>query len=124
MKICSVSEDKNLEKRIAITPETAKKYIKLGLEVLLPENYGSHLGFKDSDFEECGVKILNNESELLKNSKIILQLGLLSDDKISHLVENQYLIGTFDAHNNKNKIESLSKKKNKCFFFRITTQNN
>ncbi len=27
MKIASISEDKNIEKRVAITPETAKKYI-------------------------------------------------------------------------------------------------
>ena len=33
MKIGSISEDKNLEKRISITPEIAKKYISLGFEV-------------------------------------------------------------------------------------------
>ena len=45
MKIGSLSEDKDLEKRISITPEVAKKYIGLGLEVYLGLNYGSHLGF-------------------------------------------------------------------------------
>ena len=49
MRIVSVSENHNIEKRIAITPDIAKKYIALGLEVSLPENYGEHLGFKDSD---------------------------------------------------------------------------
>ena len=40
MKIGSLSEDKNLEKRISITPEIAKKYVGLGLEVYLDLNYG------------------------------------------------------------------------------------
>ena len=44
MKIVSLSENKNIEKRIAITPDIAKKYIDLGFEVSLSENYGSHLG--------------------------------------------------------------------------------
>jgi NAD(P) transhydrogenase subunit alpha len=33
MRIVSISENKNIEKRIAITPEIAKKYISLGFEV-------------------------------------------------------------------------------------------
>ena len=39
MRIVSVSENLNIEKRIAITPEIAKKYISLGLEVSLIEKY-------------------------------------------------------------------------------------
>ena len=47
MKIASILENQKIEKRVAITPEIAKKYISLGLEVYLPENYGSHLGIED-----------------------------------------------------------------------------
>jgi len=43
MKICSTFENKKFEKRIAITPEIAKKYINLGLEVSLIENYGKNI---------------------------------------------------------------------------------
>ena len=39
MRICSTSENKQTEKRISITPEIAKKYINLGLEVSLIENF-------------------------------------------------------------------------------------
>ena len=38
MKIASILENQKIEKRIAITPEIAKKYISLGLEVTLSEN--------------------------------------------------------------------------------------
>ena len=51
MIIGSISENREIEKRIAITPEIAKKYISLGLEVSLPENYGSHLGIKDEEYK-------------------------------------------------------------------------
>ena len=33
-------------KRVAITPEIAKKYLANGFEVTLSEKYGDHLGLK------------------------------------------------------------------------------
>ena len=65
MKIVSISEDQSIEKRVAITPDIAKKYISLGLEVHLSKNYAEHLGFKDSDYEEVGVRINDNDDELI-----------------------------------------------------------
>ena len=52
MKIASISENQKIEKRIAITPEIAKKYISLGLDVLLSKNYGTHLGIKDEEYTQ------------------------------------------------------------------------
>ena len=112
MRIASISEDKKIEKRIAITPEAAKKYLALGLEVLIPENYGSHLGFKNKEYKDLGVKVLAEESEILKNTDIIIQLGLLPDDKISQINEKQILIGTLNPYFYKEKIDTLVKKKN------------
>ena len=70
MRIASISENKSSEKRIAITPEIAKKYLSLGFEVVLSENYGFHLGINDKEFEDLGVKILNDENEILNLSLI------------------------------------------------------
>ena len=110
MKVASVSENHNIEKRISITPDIAKKYISLGLEVSLIENYGEHLGFKDDDYKELGVEIYKKEADVLNNANIIVQLGLLSDDNLLLLKENQNLVGVFNPHINKEKIENLSKK--------------
>jgi NAD(P) transhydrogenase subunit alpha len=110
MRIVSVSENHIIEKRIAITPDIAKKYIALGLEVSLPENYGEHLGFKDNDYKEIGVEILKDEKKIINSADIIVQLGLLSDDNLLLLKKNQTLIGVFNPHTNKEKIENLSKK--------------
>ena len=111
MRIASIIENKKIEKRIAITPEIAKKYIALGFEVSLSENYGEHLGFKDVEYKDLGVKISNNENEIITNANVIVQLGLLSDDKISYIKENQTLIGIFNPYDNKEKIDLLTKKK-------------
>ena len=110
MRIASVLENHNIEKRIAITPDIAKKYITLGLEVSLTENYGEHLGFKDNYYKELGVEIFKKDADVINKADIIVQLGLLSDENLSFLRENQNLVGVFNPHINKEKIENLSKK--------------
>ena len=62
MKLASISENHNLEKRIAITPEIAKKYVSLGFNLTLPNNYGIHLGFSDEDYKNSGVNFSVTES--------------------------------------------------------------
>ena len=115
MKIVSVSENQNIEKRIAITPDLAKKYISLGLEVLLPKNYGAHLGIPDEKYSNLGVKFSDDEKEILNSGKIIVQLGLLSDEKCSILKEGQTLIGVLNPYDNKDKLNNLVKKKINVF---------
>ena len=111
MKIVSVLENQKIEKRIAITPEIVKKYITLGLEVILSENYGIHLGIKDEEYNELGVSISKNEKKIITSADIIVQLGLLDNNKISLLKENQTFIGVLNPYDNKEKINDLVKKK-------------
>jgi NAD(P) transhydrogenase subunit alpha len=115
MRIVSVSENQKFEKRVAISLEIAKKYIALGLEVSLSENYAEHLGFKDTEYKELGVKISNDIKEIISSADIIVQLGLPSEEIISLIKENQTLIGILNPYNNKEKIESMVKNKINVF---------
>ncbi|MDC0597865.1 NAD(P) transhydrogenase subunit alpha [Candidatus Pelagibacter sp.] len=115
MNLASISENHNIEKRIAITPEIAKKYISLGFNLSLPSNYGFHLGFSDEEYKISGVNLLGSEEEIINNSDVVIQLGLLDDDKLSLLKENQTLIGSLNAFLNKEKLENLKSKKINCF---------
>jgi NAD(P) transhydrogenase subunit alpha len=115
MIISSLSEDLNVEKRIALTPEIAKKYISLGFNLSLPKNYGVHLGFNDDEYVNLGARLIDNEEELIKNSEIIIQLGLPNENNLSLFKENQTLIGSLNVFLNKDKLENLKLKKINCF---------
>ncbi len=115
MKIGSILENQKQEKRIAVTPEIIKKYTSLGFEILLSENYGSHLGIKDKEYMELGVKIVKDDKEILDSSDIIVQLGMLSDDKSSLIKEDKILIGALNPYSNKEKLDNLIKRKIKIF---------
>ena len=107
MIIGSNPENKEIEKRVAITPDIVKKYISLGFEIHLIKNYANHLGFNDSSFIEAGAKMVKDENELIKNSDILVQFEILNENQMSLMKENQTLIGSFNSHQNKDKIEKL-----------------
>ena len=118
MNLVSISENRDIEKRIAITPEIAKKYISLGFNLTLPNDYGAHLGFNDENYKNLGVNFLENEEEIIKNSEIIIQLGLPVKKKLSFFRENQTLIGSLNAFVNKEILENLKLKKDIYLFYR------
>ena len=115
MIIVSVSENKDLEKRVAITPEIAQKYIQLGFEVELIKNYGDHLGLSDKMYEEAGVKFSEDEAKLINKANIIIQMSLLNDDKMSLLKKEQTFIGVLNPYENQNKLDDLKLKKINLF---------
>ena len=114
MRIVSTSEDKSIEKRIAITPEIAKKYLDIGFEVYLSKNYGDHLSFFDNEYKKLGVKILE-DGQIIDFADLIVQLGLPSENNISLMREDQTIIGAFNPYFNKEKIQNLLKKKISLF---------
>ena len=71
------------------------------MEVSLPKDYGSHLGFKDEEYKSLGVKIAQNEKDLFDQSDVIVQLCLPTDEKLAYLKENQNLIGVLNPYSNK-----------------------
>ena len=115
MKLGSILENQSLEKRVAVTPEIVKKYLSLGFEIILSKDYGLHLGINDKEYLDVGAKISDDEKEILTNSDVIIQLGMLSDEKSSLIKENQNLIGVLNPYENKKIIENLSKKKVNVF---------
>ncbi len=114
MIVGSVSEDKNIEKRVAITPEIIKKYKSIGLDVNLCKNYASHLGIKDDEYISEGANILTIE-EVLEKSNVIAQMGILNDENLNKLKQNQNLIGVINPYLNEAKLKEITKKKVNCF---------
>ena len=114
MIIGTVSENKELEKRISITPEIAKKYISNGFEVMIEKDLASHLGITDKEFLDEGCKVDSREN-VLDQSNIILQLNLPDEKSTNLLKEDKILIGNFNSSSNKELITNISNKKINVF---------
>ena len=115
MIVGSIKEDLTLEKRVSITPETAKNIIGLGLKVCIEKNYANHLGIVDDDYRNIGVDIKDSSQEVLNSSNLIIKVNCPSENEINILKENTILIGMFNPSKNKKQIDKIIDKKIKFF---------
>ena len=115
MIVGSASENIEIEKRIAITPEVVKKYNSLGIKINITKNYAKHLGISDEEFKIEGANILNNDDEVISNSNAILQMNLPNEQNLKKLKKDQILIGVLNPHNNESKLQELISKNVNCF---------
>ena len=114
MIIGSISEEINLEKRVAVTPDNIKKYRSLGLEVNLSKDYATHLGISDKEYEKEGA-IIKSADEVIFNSNAILQMNILNDDNLKKLKKDQILVGVLNPYQNEKKLKELASKNINCF---------
>ena len=110
MIVASIKEDVNLEKRVSVTPETAKNLIALGLSINLEKNYAVHLGIDDKYYENQGVKFFNSSSEVINNSNLILKVNCPNEEDVKNLKEKQIIIGMFNPSKNKDILKKILKK--------------
>jgi len=106
------TKEKNSEKRISITPDTSKSLKSLGLNVFLEKGYAESLGYKDEEYKDKGVQILNNAKEVLSKSNLICKVNLPSEEDLNLIKENSHLIV---ANYNPEKEKNLLKNKINIF---------
>ena len=110
MIIGSIKEDINLEKRVSITPETAKNIIALGLSINLEKNYAAHLGIEDKIYADNGVKFFSSSKEVIHNSSLLLKVNCPTDEETKVLKEKTILVGIFNPSKNQDKLKEVIKK--------------
>ena len=55
----------SLEKRVSLTPESAKSIIGLGLKSVCRKRIWVHLGINDNEYCDIGVEIKSSSQEVL-----------------------------------------------------------
>ena len=93
MIVGSIKENTALEKRVSLTPESAKNIIELGLEVYVEKGYALHLGINDSEYKNVGVEIKASSKELLNSCDLLTKVNCPSEDEIEIFKNNMILVG-------------------------------
>ena len=87
MIVGSIKENTALEKRVSITPDSAKGIIGLGLKACVEKNYALLIGINDDEYIKNGVEIKNSSSEVLSSCNLITKVNCPSDEEINILKE-------------------------------------
>ena len=77
------------ERRVAATPDTVKKMVSEGANVLVERGAGDGSYFADASYAEAGGKIVGDATEVFAKSDIILKVKepLFNDEKGKHEVD-------------------------------------
>lgn len=114
MKIVVVKERRQGETRVAATPETVKKFIALGCDVVIESGAGQFSNISDKDYEGQGATISSSVTDAVKGADVVLKVsrpmmageGL---DEIAILPEGTLLIAILNALTEIDTVDALAK---------------
>lgn len=84
------------DRRVAITPQAVKLYLKLGLSVACEKDAGLAAGYSNKDYIAAGASILDDKDALLKQADILVCIGSVQLEWLSKLKPHALLIGQID----------------------------
>ena len=101
------------ESRVALVPETAKKFAALGANLRMEQSAGIESHFLDSAYPE--VKMVNGISEAYTNANLILRVTPPSAEEIAAMPEGSVLIGLLKPFEDKARLAALNARKIAAF---------
>jgi H+-translocating NAD(P) transhydrogenase subunit alpha len=98
------------EARVALTPETAKKFKGLGARVLIEAGAGTRSFFPDRLYTEAGAEIASSAAEALGQADIVLKVGRPSPAELEALKPGTLFAGMIDPFGARSGLEALAAK--------------
>jgi len=113
LSIAVVRERLPGESRVALVPETAKKFAALGASLRIEQSAGIESHFLDSDY--AGVTLVGGIAEAYAGSQLILRVTPPSPEEIAALPEGSVLIGLLKPYESKERLAALNARKITAF---------
>ena len=93
MKIAAAKESSPLEARVALVPDTVKKFIAAGMTVAIERGAGLMAGIADSAYEAAGASLANSAADAYAGADIILCVDTPDAAGIAAIPEGAILVG-------------------------------
>ncbi|MGH7060265.1 MAG: Re/Si-specific NAD(P)(+) transhydrogenase subunit alpha [Stellaceae bacterium] len=98
MKVAVVKERRAFERRVAASPDTVKRMVAMGLEVVAETGAGTGASFTDAAFAAAGATIAADAAAALGGADIVLKvqrplIGEDGIDELQHIRRGAILIG-------------------------------
>ena len=91
--VAAVRETAPGERRVALTPETCKKFVAAGAQVRIEQGLGDLAGFPDAAYASAGAELAADPATTLADADIVLCVQPPSSDTIATLKPGAVLIG-------------------------------
>ena len=115
MKIGVVKERRAGERRVAASPDTVKRFVGQGAEVLVERGAGEGSWMLDDAFEKAGATLVDGAEKVWGEADVVLKVrkpleeGEGDVDEMRLLRKGQVLIGMLNPHANRQQVEAYAK---------------
>lgn len=107
--IAILKETADYEKRVAATPDTVKKLVAMGTDVVVEAGAGDASSISDSLFQDAGARIASSKSDALGKADIVLKAQVSKED-IDGAKSGAMIVGLYAPYQNKDLIQRAADK--------------
>ena len=108
MRIGLPKETQKNEFRVALAPETVKKFIKKGFQVLVEMGAGVNCGFSDSDYQNAGAQLVDVAQ--VWGAEVVLKVLRPSESELSLMKTGTLLLCLIDPFAEDQLLEKLAQR--------------
>ena len=101
------------ERRVALVPETAKKFTGLGAHIRMEQGAGKHSQFQDNEYLD--VPTAANLAQTYDAAQLILRVTPPTVDEINAMPEGAVLIGLLKPFEDKARLQALNARRISAF---------
>ena len=93
MKIAAARESSPLESRVALSPDSVKKFVALGIQVAIERGAGTASGISDQAYTDAGATVAATAAEAFAGADIVVCVDTPAEDVISVIPQGAILVG-------------------------------
>jgi len=115
MRIAVLTEAAANEARVAATPETVKKLIALGAEVVVQSGAGKGSGLPDADFEKAGATIAADAAATVSGADVVLAVRRPQPAALAGAKPDAVVLAIMDPYGQAEALQALAGAKVQAF---------
>jgi NAD(P) transhydrogenase subunit alpha len=108
MRLAVLKERRPAETRVAATPETVKRLIGLGLDVVVETGAGAHAAIPDAEFTSAGARIMDGPEAALNGTDIVFAVQAPLPEQRASIQRGTLLVCTAGAFGDPDLVPSLA----------------
>ncbi len=108
MKIAVLKELANGEARVSATPETVKKFAKLGASITVEKGAGESASISDAEFEEAGATVAERAGTI-KDADIILGIQGPDPKSLKGIKKGAWIAASLNPFGERDRVDAYAK---------------
>ena len=110
MRIAVPAENDPSEHRVAATPDTVKRFVALGAEVVVQTRAGMQSGIRDEDYKTAGASIGDSAEATIRDADVVLRVRRPSAEDLNGIKQGALVIAIMDPYGNTSALKALAER--------------